>query len=262
MKPISELEASHILGISVNSSITELKQQFKKLAKKYHPDKGGDEHLFSVMSTAFKILYKRIKRTTEERDFSQLKKTFTDDVDTKNTEHIKADDKFINKFNKHFDENRLIDPVIDKGYDDFINEVDVVVHNDMNSKLVEYSEPIAQCSSKTLDFCELGKSSENDYSGKNDLFSKLHYMDYKKAHTTSQLVNPTNIIERKEYKSVDEIKKDRSTSNFEQTPEEEYYYERMRKMKESEEYDRIDNLKQSDKQIEIHHAKVKGFYVK
>jgi curved DNA-binding protein CbpA len=257
---MDEKEAAKILGVSINCSRTELKEKFKKLAIKYHPDKGGDEYVFSMISTAFKLIHKRIKRNTvDERDFSQLKSESGGGGGSEQT--CVADDSFLQQFNKHFSDNRFCDPVMDTGYTDFINEPDVNI-NDDNSKIVKYSEPIAQSSCKSLDFVELGKTSEDDYSGKNDNGSKLHFTDYKKAHTTSKLVDHENITERKQYKNIEDIKKDRTNTNFEQTPEEKYYYETVFNKKISDEYRRITNQKNTDDAIEQHHSKVKSFFIK
>lgn len=45
-----------ILQVNRNASIDDIKKQYKILARKFHPDKGGDENKFKEISEAFQIL--------------------------------------------------------------------------------------------------------------------------------------------------------------------------------------------------------------
>lgn len=51
-----------ILGISKDSSATDIKKAYRKLAVKHHPDKGGDEEKFKKISHAYGILSDNDKR--------------------------------------------------------------------------------------------------------------------------------------------------------------------------------------------------------
>jgi DnaJ-class molecular chaperone len=51
-----------ILGIKYNSTTSAIKNAYKKLAMKYHPDKGGDQEMFKKISEAYEILSDPIKR--------------------------------------------------------------------------------------------------------------------------------------------------------------------------------------------------------
>jgi molecular chaperone DnaJ len=51
-----------ILGLTKGASEDEVKKAFRKLAQKYHPDKGGDEAKFKEVSEAYAVLSDKKKR--------------------------------------------------------------------------------------------------------------------------------------------------------------------------------------------------------
>lgn len=51
-----------ILKVSRNSTIDEIKQSYKQLAKQHHPDKGGSKEKFQEIQTAYEILSDENKR--------------------------------------------------------------------------------------------------------------------------------------------------------------------------------------------------------
>jgi len=56
-----------ILGISRNASQEEVKKAYRKLAHKYHPDKGGDEKKFKQINEAYQTLSDKEKRAQYDR---------------------------------------------------------------------------------------------------------------------------------------------------------------------------------------------------
>ena len=58
-----------ILEVNRNASIDEIKKQYKILARKYHPDKGGDENKFKEISEAFQILSDPQKKSEYDNPF-------------------------------------------------------------------------------------------------------------------------------------------------------------------------------------------------
>lgn len=56
-----------ILGINKGASEEEIKFAFRKLAHKYHPDKGGDERKFKEINEAYQVLSNKEKRAQYDR---------------------------------------------------------------------------------------------------------------------------------------------------------------------------------------------------
>lgn len=51
-----------VLGLSVNATQEQIKEAYKKLAMKHHPDKGGDQSKFQEVSLVYKTLSDPFKR--------------------------------------------------------------------------------------------------------------------------------------------------------------------------------------------------------
>jgi curved DNA-binding protein len=63
---VTEKNYYEVLGVKEDAPIDEIKKAFKKLARKHHPDVGGDETRFKDISEAYEVLSDKEKR--EEYD--------------------------------------------------------------------------------------------------------------------------------------------------------------------------------------------------
>ena len=54
-----EYDPYQILGIPENSDIIEIKKSYKELCMVHHPDKGGNEELFSIINKAYRTIIMR-----------------------------------------------------------------------------------------------------------------------------------------------------------------------------------------------------------
>ena len=229
-----------------------MKNQFKKLAVQYHPDKGGDKNIFNLLVHSFKQIIKDIKDKESDKSFHTLKTEHKHSINT-DTDYVVANDGFQDKFNRYFNENKTKDTNFERGYDIFISEPEVKT-SQKHYKLKKYKEPEGSVLSK-LQFEELGTTTK-DYSGKNDNIHKLQYMDYQYAHTTSKLIDPDMVKHRNEFKSLNDIKQKRSSENFSMTDDEKTYYEKLSVMNDRKEQKRIANIHKYDKYLDIHNTSI------
>ena len=66
-----------ILGLKEGASDKEIKKAFRDLAKKCHPDKGGDAEVFAEISKAFALIKTKDARKRFERDQGRPEKSLT-----------------------------------------------------------------------------------------------------------------------------------------------------------------------------------------
>jgi curved DNA-binding protein CbpA len=247
----------NILNVAPDCNIEQLKKQFKKMAVKYHPDKGGDKNIFNLMVYSFKAIHKDLKAKEDQKDFNELKNNYRQEAPNVDTDRFqKATDGHNEKFNKFFDANRTRDENFEKGYDSFINEPEVKT-SEKHYKIKKYKEPEGSVLSK-LQFEELGKT-VNDFSGRNDDMHKLQFMDYQYAHTTSKLIEPEMVSARQEFKSIDDIQTKRKNENFELTDKEKRYYEKLNNLNNKREQKRISNFQKYEAYLNEHNKSVGTF---
>lgn len=139
----------------------------------------------------------------------------------------------LDKFNQVFDDNRVKD-FTDIGYKEWMDKNEIKdaptlgknitkerfneqfekyadeIKDKSNKYIIKYKEPEALSMCKKLNFIELGTDIIDDFSGENRSNRDLNYMDYKVAHSTTRLVDPTAFKQRKEYRTVDDYERERS----------------------------------------------------
>lgn len=59
------MNSYEILGVSQNTSISEIKEAFRKKAKKCHPDKGGDNNAFILLKETYEKIIKEKREETQ-----------------------------------------------------------------------------------------------------------------------------------------------------------------------------------------------------
>ena len=197
-----ELDPYRILGVPYSANLKEIKEKFKKLVLKVHPDRGGNPKTFQIVKNAYKYLYehkmKQIKQLEKERvtmemlkeerrkQKKQLKRDFGN---IQNVQKLSTNGKNFDKqkFNKLFNMFKTTD-ADDRGYEvekssqDRMDASDIVKkygkQKSMQIAIIEEPEPI-----------ELSKQNYKQLGLKHvDDFSKKHsggqgFTDLQKAYT-------------------------------------------------------------------------------
>jgi curved DNA-binding protein CbpA len=248
-----------VLNVSKNCTIDELKARYKKLAMQYHPDKGGNKVLFDLLTKSFKHIFNDIKY---DQNHASLREQYAN-YEAKQNQSISqpfdpADGSFVEKFNKHFDKHKTNNPIVERGYSNFMN-AEKVKTSSKNYKLKKYHEPDAVNISK-LQYEELGVD-VRDFSGKNNDSKNLNFMDYEYAHTTSKLIDHDYVKSRQEFNSLKEIETKRSVENFQMTSEEKRHYEKLKTKEANQERKRLMNLSASDQLAQDHFMKISNLQI-
>ena len=277
----SELDISlKIFQLSEQFTESQLKESYKKLVYKYHPDRGGDNTKFQYITKCYTFLLQQLELKIKDAQFQQLKEQSINSIESQKTyQNTKFDkDKFdINQFNDIFNNNKL-DNDDDSGYNEWIqnnkyDSEDISKNSQLNGKfnidnfnnvfsdnktndkmeLVEYKDPVPTELNNNLQFSEIDDTVKGDYSS--DVNNQLLYTDYKKAHTKTHLIDP-NSINRREYKNIDDLENERSNINY-QMSEKDLIEDRIRKDQiELDEQERIKRIQYRDNKITDNYGKI------
>ncbi len=282
----SDLSPYDILGVSKNFTWEELKEAYKRQARLVHPDKGGSEQLFNIVTDAFKKLAYEFKMKQQDKQHHELKRNYqSEQPQSSYRPNIAENENFNDKFNRLFDENKFDDEEESKGYGHMMaassktrEDIDIpqVMSKFNKSKFNEifdkqvpagkeviiYKEPEPLVLAKKLQFTEIGGTTD-DFSTDATKKTGLHYTDYMKAHTTSRLVDPRSIQERKTYKSVEEFESDRASRTQQKLSEEELRYQKeMQMKKEKEEQKRLRRVVERDERIDKHYQNTSQLFLR
>ena len=51
-----EIDPLKVLGVSANASLEQIRDAYRQKAKRYHPDAGGEDWVFRILSQAYELL--------------------------------------------------------------------------------------------------------------------------------------------------------------------------------------------------------------
>ena len=245
-----------ILELSKNFSETELKTNYKRLVYKHHPDKNVDNMkktpIFQILTASYRMLVEELNKRKTDKPFHQLKeesKQFK--TQTLNIAIDPAKGFNINKFNIVFEGNRIEDPN-DFGYKDWMQNPDSFNILKHSTALTKYREP-APISSNTFCCQELG-SKPDDFTNLSN--PNLQYMDYRIAHLSDRIVDPSIIKSRKDYKTVKELENDRSKVKYTMSDKQHRVYQEQKNKDDARESERLKQLQKLDQKVSQHFDKV------
>ena len=245
-----------VLQIDRNCNLQQLKTKYKELIFLYHPDKSIDirnTQLFQLLTVSYKAILKDIEMRQNDRQFLELKsasKSYYEHEEDA-TQHIDLGKmRFtIDKFNDAFDKVQIKDVYQRDVYKDWLNNEQDTVED---RSLIKYKEPMSAAVG-ARDCFELGQTSIDDWSGENLTAKTLHFMDCKVAYSTNKLVDESVVKKRKDYNSVDDLKKDRSQITYDLSDAQKRKIE-LKMLKEAEkEKRRKDELRRYEEEINEKH---------
>jgi|Laugresbdmm110sd_1035091.scaffolds.fasta_scaffold00005_40 curved DNA-binding protein CbpA len=280
---MNQLDPYAVLNVSKNFTWDELVASYRKLAKQVHPDKGGSEMLFNTVTNCFKTLAHEYKLKEVDKPHHVLKQNFNtfekQNVAKPSMPAFAEAPNFQDKFNRLFEENKLEDDEADRGYGHMMEE-STKEREDINiprlmkkfnektfnsnfdkmvkpgKEVIIYKEPEPLLLAKKLDFTELGGKTE-DFTTDPSRKTSLRYTDFMKAHTTTRLVDPRSVKDRKEYKTVKDYEIDRAAITEKQMDESEIRYQKeMELFKLKQEEIRVQRLQARDELHGKHYEKV------
>lgn len=275
-----DVDPYKILGVPKNFTPDQLKAAYKKMALIMHPDKqGGNDYMFKMLTSCYKLLVKDYNKRIADRQFNELKK----DAQTSASKHINyapPDEKSFNieKFNNVFEQNKIEDVVRDTGYNDWLKNDDVnqqqqkfkgkftntafnkqfenSSQQQQSKHLVKYKEPEPMFAGKKIQYTELGVENIDDFSADNLSRKNLNYMDLKLSHTTSRIVDPKTVSERKSYKTVGDVEADRANVTYNMSEMDLREYQLQKRKDEQKEKQRQYNVQQYDQKTLQHFERV------
>ena len=266
---LGPINAQKLFELPDGFTLEMLNKSYKKLALKTHPDRvGGNAEQFRNVTKAYMLLMERLKQKEQDKSFYDLKKGASSyykqqDENVKQMGRMDKDRFNLKLFNQIYEENRLYDPN-DDGYDKwfrsekntyeqpkiFSDKFNVNIFNTVfdqmkekqsgmdNGQLVTHNEPNALMSkSDNMDYTTLGQGSIDNFGKTPNNPRNLMYSDLKEAYTKTHLINPNMGGFRKDYNSIEDLKKDRENINH--IPDEkELLRQEMERVRQREEEDR------------------------
>lgn len=293
---ISQVNPYEILGVPKNFEWDQLRDAYRRAAALVHPDKGGNRHLFNLVTECFRYLANEYKARDADKPHFMLKQQSQEymqkqggiqegrymhrerDRDRSVVPPPIMDGGLLNKFNKLFEENRLEDEETEHGYGDMMaesskNREDINVpkllkkfdqgrFNKVFDKVAPVSkEVIIYKEPEPLQLAKNLQYTEIGGSKPNDytssMESSIKYTDYMKAHTTSRLVDPRSVAERTEYKSVEQYNKARTKISEKPLTAEELRYKKEKEEQEKlAEENRLRKVKERDQVASDHYERM------
>lgn len=293
---IEDANPYEVLGLSKNFTWEELKTNYHRIARLVHPDKGGNEKLFNLVSNCFRKLAYEYKARQEDKPHHELKKE-SQWYHEKNSQDLRAmppipmntsthneNESFHDRFNRVFQEFRIEEETergygsmmtpssktrddinIDRKVKKFTNEAFNEEFNKIpvRQQVVKYKEPEPLVLTKNIAYTEIGEKPDDftrtDPTAKTGLF----YTDYMQAfHEGNQRLVDPNTIKRKEFKTIEQYDNYRSQkTNRKMSSKEIQYMAQQKELEEKREQERLERVKHQDEVYRVQHEKLKRMMI-
>lgn len=273
------------LGIQLPTNKHELTDAFKKKAKIHHPDKGGSKLMFDRLKKAFVAL---LKKHHTDKDFHELQQSSRQEIEKKYSTCAPEDaplgrgEQFdLKKFHKLYETHSLKNNY-DEGYEEwrknestgysdkakqtcqkykldpkkfnkgnfnsaFQNLKQEVLQDKPQSKqLMRIEEPEALVSSSS-GFSEIDQAPIGDFTTSS---GGIQGTDYKRAMTETYLVpKDTSIFQRKQFKDLKELEKDRENIRYTLNDDEISQFLAKKEKEEEAEQQRLHRIRERDELV-------------
>jgi curved DNA-binding protein CbpA len=279
---IDKYSPYEILNVSTNASFKEIRESYKNLVKKHHPDKGGSEFLFKLIKTAYSSLEeKENKKNRIKGKINQkvVKKDYNSFVTNKKNIHVDNKNFNINIFNETFEKSQInIDPN-QKGYGNIMDNTsrnaknDSITHSnltqfiesdsdeDIDTQVQVYKEPSALSSCNNIGYSNLGEDEINDFSLQTNILSS-GYSDYKKAHRKkSNFINPEK-VDYKTYNNLEDYKRERENISYNLSKEDKQLIQLKKEEDDKKEKDRQSRQSYYDEKNEQNFRQFNRLFIK
>ena len=257
-------EAWQILGLDPSTPIDQVRYRFRKLALKYHPDKGGSQYIFDQIKNAYKDILTFHASLNQKGHFDlrgQSQEALHEQSQQQYRGYLDPNNLSMDRFNNFFEQHRLEDP-LENGYGHLMEQsshhreedaqvAKAKIKKFKDQQLILYQDPqeVFNC---TATVGNLGDDNSNFTTAWN---SKTKYTDYVEAH--SKPVDRNIIPARESYKSIDALKADRGKA-LTATEKERKHHEKMEKKREKEERKRMSRLHNRDTTMTSHYQKIQN----
>lgn len=277
-----------ILQMNQTNDIKTVKKQYKKLALQNHPDKGGNPDNFDKITKAYVYIVKLLDIKTPDKQMDLINKGKEIEreqyenihFNKKNFSNTRFNDMFTKFKRKDYNDDGYGKEMNNESIDDIKNIINkskmsgkkfsaelfnsmfTEENNNDESKMIIYDEP-SELISGNLQFTELDNRQINDFGSFKDIRNtrnNLNFMDYKKAHKKSKLINEN--VKFKQYKNINELKSERSNINYKLSNEDK---EKIKiKKRKQQEYDeqRKQRLREYDNEWENQFNRINKIVIK
>ena len=270
-----KLDPYKILGIPKNYDEKTLKKAYLKAAMKTHPDRGGTQAKFQLVSIAYTLLTKKLKEkdnSHSHNDLRNMSREYTQQqankpmINTNMTDNFDAD-----VFNRIYEENKIPE-VYDDGYGnwmekntnpeieqkklfqsgfnkDMFNATFEQYKKDQSHKtgnqMVQYKEPEVRISMQNQDsLMTLGQGKITNFGGTTD---NLSFTDYKQAFTDGSMLIDTSSVDIGDRSgSMNQIKAQRSNISYTMNQQDEQLFALQKIEEQKAEQNRIQRLQVYD----------------
>ena len=150
-----------LLGVNIDSTLSELKKNYYNLSLIVHPDKGGNNKDFQIIYSAYNyIKIQLINKENKKTTYEDLENEFQDFIKNQKEEYTpfyeiyKETNDWLNEFNKEFENENITNTnnLFKKGYGDLMeNEAIINIEynnienkrpkNKFNNKIIKYEKP-------------------------------------------------------------------------------------------------------------------------